>query len=89
MLDKLKQCLDMIKGYLTMAFGLLVFVGMGIIYVLLGKVGDLKNKLAQQKAEQDLRELLLKKDEAEHEADKAESDYTAVRNKYLSEHSDS
>jgi hypothetical protein len=74
---------DKIKGYITGVLGLVSFALLAGVYIMFGKIGTLKSKLAQQKADETLRDTLVKMQEAKNEADKDTNDYKSVRDAYL------
>lgn len=90
-MEKLRNLYVWIKENAKVVFYFVVipvsFVA-GVIYYLVTGNKNLKQQLAQAKAEKDLTETLTKKEIAKNEADKAQGDYESVRDAYKREHPD-
>ena len=80
---------EKIKYYLGYAFGAIVAIGAAIIFALSKKNNALKSKLGQMQADEDIRAIVMKKDDAEKEAEDAEKAYRAARDSFIREHGSS
>lgn len=59
-----------------------------VIAWLYSKLTQTQVKLGEAQAENKIADILAKKDESTNEANKSESDYDAIRDQYLKQHSD-
>lgn len=76
--------METIKKYLKSAGAILLLALSATVYYLITRLNSYKSKYGQLKADQAIREVLIKKEEAKKEADNAEDDYKHTRDEYLS-----
>lgn len=88
MLDKIKTAWGNIKDFSIYVLGPIIGL-LAYIYYLTTKNKELETKITQTESEKALADTLAKKEEADNEQKAATDAYTALRDKYLKQSSDS
>lgn len=81
--------MEKIKQYLGYIYGLLIAIAAAIIYSLMKRNDNLKTKIGHLEASDDIRQVVMKKEEAEEEANDAEKSYHNARDEFIRKHGDS